>query len=51
MTDQTKHVLEITRANVELTLDQVTSLDSVDEKQPIKDALQKALDLIDKELE
>ncbi len=47
---QTQHVLEMTKQNAQLCLDQATSLDATHEVKAVKQALQQAIDEIDKEL-
>lgn len=47
---QTKNVLEVTKQNAQLCLDQATSLDSVHEVKDVKDALKQAIEAINKEL-
>lgn len=47
---QTRNVLEVTKQNAQLCLDQATSLDSVHEVKDVKDALKQAIDAINKEL-
>ena len=47
---QTRNVLEVTKQNAQLCLDQATSLDSVHEVKDVKDALNEAIEAINKEL-
>ena len=47
---QTRNVLEVTKQNAQLCLDQAASLDSVHEIKDVKDALNQAIEAINKEL-